>query len=206
MLCSDCHAQLNWIVEPVCFCCGRIVPHPTERCVICQTRPLPLKQIRAAVLFTEPVTKVIHKMKYEGLFGLADPLANLMVEAWSNWHMPVDLVTPIPLHPDRKRKRGYNQSDLLAKQFSTHLNLKYDANILKRNRNTIPQVGLNAAERLTNVEKAFDVTDNSNNIGGKHILLIDDVCTTGATMTSAARALLTAGAQTVSGYCVARAM
>jgi len=155
------------------------------------------------VLFAYPITKLIHNLKYNGAFALAKPLAQLMIEAWPTWQMPVDLVLPIPLHADRKRKRGYNQSTLLARAFADGTALPYAEGALKRTRFTTPQVGLSAVERLENVQNAFQADSR---VQGKHILLIDDVCTTGATMAAAAAALLATGAQTVSGYCVARAI
>ncbi len=117
--------------------------------------------------------------------------------------MPVDLVLPIPLHAERERKRGYNQSALLARAFSEGAALPYAEHALQRTRFTTPQVGLTAVERLVNVQDAF-AADSC--VQGRHVLLIDDVCTTGATMAAAANALLAAGARAVSGYCVARAV
>jgi ComF family protein len=164
---------------------------------------LPLKQIRAAVLFADPVSKLIHNLKYNGAFALAKPLAQMMADAWATWHMPVDLVLPIPLHAERERKRGYNQSTLLTRAFCNLAALAYAEDALQRTRFTTPQVGLTAVERLQNVQNAFQADAR---VAGKQVLLIDDVCTTGATMAAAAKALYAAGAQTVSGYCVARAV
>ncbi|MCP4417070.1 MAG: ComF family protein [Chloroflexi bacterium] len=203
LICDTCIAQLKWIQSPLCFRCGRPVPKPTKCCSVCQERPLPVNQIRAAVLFAHPVSKLIHNLKYNGAFAIAKPLANLMVDAWPTWKMPVDLVLPIPLHADRKRKRGYNQSTLLARAFCNGTALHFADDILLRTRFTTPQVGLSAVQRLENVQDAFQADSC---VLGKHILLIDDVCTTGATMAAAAIALSVAGAQTVSGYCVARAI
>lgn len=146
---------------------------------------------------------MIHKLKYQGMFGLADPLAALMVEAWPQWATAVDLVVPVPLHNERQKKRGYNQSELLARHFSDRLGLLMNSNILQRTRQTKPQVGLNISERLQNVQAAFR-TEGEGTVG-KNILLIDDVCTTGATLSAAANALLIGGAQSVSAYCLARA-
>jgi ComF family protein len=164
---------------------------------------LPLKQIRAAVVFARPVTKLIHNLKYNGAFGLAKPLAQMMADAWAAWRMPVDLVLPIPLHAKRQRERGYNQSALLTRDFCKRVTLPYAEYGLQRTRFTTPQVGLTAVERLENVQDAFTTKVD---VVGKHILLIDDVCTTGATMAAAATALHAAGAKTVSGYCLARAI
>ncbi len=203
LICEECQNQLQWVRAPLCDRCGRPVSRPTDCCSVCQERPLPLKQIRAAVLFAHPVSKLIHNLKYNGAFALAKPLAQMMADAWSTWHMPVDLVLPIPLHAERERKRGYNQSTLLTRDFCKIVTLPYAENGLQRTRFTTPQVGLTAVERLKNVQDAF-VTKAD--VAGKHILLIDDVCTTGATMAAAASALFAAGAHAVSGYCVARAI
>lgn len=202
-MCEACRTQLQWVRAPLCNRCGHPVLRATDCCAVCQERPLPLNQIRAAVLFAEPVSKLIHNLKYNGAFGLSKPLAELMADAWQTWRMPIDLVLPIPLHAERERSRGYNQSTLLTRDFCHLVGLPYAAKGLARTRFTTPQVGLTAVERLKNVQDAFTTQAD---VVGKHLLLIDDVCTTGATMASAAEALLGAGAQAVSGYCVARAI
>lgn len=203
LLCEACTAQLQWVTSPLCNRCGRPVSRPTDCCKVCQERPLPLNQIRAAVLFAQPVSKLIHNMKYNGAFALSKPLAQMMADAWQTWHMPVELVLPVPLHAERERKRGYNQATLLTRDFCNLVGLPYVEDGLLRTRFTTPQVGLTAVERLKNVQDAF-VAQTS--VVNKHILLIDDVCTTGATMAAAASALFSAGASVVSGYCVARAI
>ncbi|MCP4428778.1 MAG: ComF family protein, partial [Chloroflexi bacterium] len=159
---------------------------------------------RAAVLFTAPIPDIIHQMKYNGAFALAKPLADMMVDAWPRWQTRVNLAVSVPLHPDREKKRGYNQSDLLAEHFCRRLNLAGDRRALRRVRNTPPQVGLAATDRQTNVADAFQA--DRARVAGKDVLLIDDVCTTGSTLKAAGQALLAAGARRVSGYCLARAM
>ncbi|HFB54805.1 MAG TPA: ComF family protein [Hellea balneolensis] len=143
-------------------------------------------------------------MKYNGYHALAEPLADLMVKAWPQWQFNIDLVLPVPLHPDRQKKRGYNQAALLTKHMCRQLSLPYNLEAINRTRHTSPQVGLSANDRLANVKGAF--TADAAKVTGKNILLIDDVCTTGATMAATAEALLMAGAKTVSGYSTARAM
>ena len=158
--------------------------------------------MRAALLYAEPLSELIHKMKYEDMFALAGPLADLMLRSWPDWAQPIDLVVPIPLHPERRKKRGYNQSELLARRLGEEQNLPVSSNALARIRHTPPQVGLNGTERLMNVQGAFAA--HAEVVSGKYILLIDDVFTTGATMSAAATALFSSGAAGVSGYCVAR--
>lgn len=205
LLCSECRVTVPWLTEPVCLHCGRVVSQPSERCPACLNRPLlPIDQVRAAVIFSEPIPDLIHKLKYNGFFALAEPLAGLMVDAWPRWEVPVDLVVSVPLHPNRLKTRGYNQSDLLVTHFCQRLDLAGNRQALRRVRNTPPQVGLNASERQNNVSNAFQADGEL--VAGKDILLVDDVCTTGSTLQAAAQALIDAGARRVSGYCLARAL
>lgn len=202
-LCDHCVALMTWLSEPICCCCGRVLSRPTHLCSSCRLSPPPLQQIRTAVLFLDPIPPIIHQFKYNGAFGLAEPLAGLMLQAWPRWQIPVDLVLPIPLHADRLKTRGYNQSALLARYFCQDLNLETAENVLQRTRYTQPQVHLSATERQENVAGAFFA--ESSRVAGKEVLLVDDVCTTGSTLSAAAQALLTAGAKSVSAYCLARA-
>lgn len=204
LLCAVCQAKLVWLEEPLCSLCGQTLTRPAPYCHDCQKRPLPLSQIRAAFLFAAPIPHLIHQLKYENCFALAEPLGAFMATAWAKWQTAVDLVIPIPLHPQRHKKRGYNQSELLAQEFSRQVGLPYQPQALTRIRNTQPQVGLNSRARLRNLDGAFAVDETA--VQGRNILLIDDVCTTGATLVTAAKVLLAAEAQTVAGYCLARAM
>lgn len=203
LLCDSCINEMTWVDGPICARCGRSLTRPAPLCPICRRRPLPLQQVRAPLLYAEPLTHVIHKMKYNGLFGLARPLADLMARGWPAWQRPIDLLVPVPLHPKRAKERGYNQSTLLAQHLGRRRDLPVNDKALRRTRHTRPQVGLKADERLANVSGAFAATAAP--VHGKHVLLIDDVYTTGATMSAAAEALLTVGATAVSGYCLARA-
>lgn len=141
-------------------------------------------------------------MKFKGMFALAGPLAALMVESWPSWKHQPDLVIPIPLHPEREKERGYNQAALLSREICRQLELESDEAALRRIRHTRPQVGLDRAQRRENVRGAFAA--KKARVSGRHLLLVDDVCTTGATLGAAAEALLDRGANSVSGYCIAR--
>ncbi len=203
LLCAECRADISWIAGPVCEVCGRPLVNDQATCSICAHRPLPLQQVRTAVFFQDPIQSLIHKFKYENAFALGQILADLMVQAWPDWSQPIDVIVPIPLHKKRYRDRGYNQSELLARRLSEQLQIPLDTHSLQRIRYTQPQVKLSAVERRSNVADAFAVVGDK--IIGKHILLIDDVFTTGATLSAAANVLDAAGASAVSGYCLARA-
>ncbi len=203
LFCDDCLDQVSWIEEPICQRCGRPQIHLTANCSSCHQLPPYLQQIRAATRHVEPVRTVLHKMKYEGLFALSQPLGELMVRAWPRWQLQFDLILPIPLHNKRLRERGYNQSELLVNVLKEHYEWSGDPSGLTRSRHTRPQLGLTANERRANVLRAF-VAD-STLVTDKRVLLVDDVCTTGSTLAAAAQALKQAGAHSVSAYCLTTA-
>ncbi len=211
------HAIINFIFPPVCASCGvagvLFCDECRERLPCFQTpiRPygknhqgMPLTYVWTASIFAGSISDIIHKLKYNGQFALASPLVDLMVDVWTHHVMqPFDLVLPVPLHPKREEKRGYNQAALLTVNFCQRLNMTYSLDGIRRVRQTTSQVKLNAVGRKSNLNDAFWADKKI--VQGKDVLLIDDVFTTGATLFATADALLMAGARSVSGYCVARA-
>ena len=134
---------------------------------------------------------------------LAPLLAGTFVESWKRGEF--DFLVPIPLHPKRKHKRGFNQAALLARKLSHLIAIPCCEMALRRVRDTAPQVGLSDSERLRNLHAAFQCSNRAL-VVGKRLLLIDDVMTTGATLASAAAALVSAGANRVSALTLARAV
>jgi len=155
------------------------------------------------VYFEGALRKAMHWLKYRGRTVLADPLGGLMAEYWAQHPMQLDVVVPVPLHADRLRQRGYNQAALLARQMACRVGLTVEEQTLVRQRSTSRQVDLNAKQRKQNVRDAFRCSGDG--LAGKQILLIDDVCTTGATLEACAMALHAGGARNVQALTLARA-
>ncbi len=196
------------IEPPVCQLCG--LPHESDRreaaCGRCQVSPIQLDGLRAYAIHGGPLRQAIHQFKYEDLRALARPLGQLMADGWHRLapsDLALDVVVPVPLHRSRQRQRGYNQAALLAREFGACLHLPVVEDAMVRSRATAPQVDLNAEERRANVRDAFGCRRGG--LDGKHVLLVDDVCTSGATLESACLVLRSVGVSSVWACTLTRA-
>jgi ComF family protein len=205
-ICPSCAQAVVPAPVSICEHCGRAQPSRVSRCPACLAQPKsPLLQVRAAGLYVEPLRRFIHLLKYEQRPDLAPYLARYLAATmagpdWATIFGQIDAVSPVPLHAERRRERGYDQSELLARGLCARTNLPLRSDLVQRTRQTRPQVGLNAAQRQVNMRDAFTV---SGPCQGLHVLLIDDVYTTGATLAACAAALLDAGAASVCGLTLA---
>jgi ComF family protein len=158
--------------------------------------------IRAAARFeNNPIRPAIHFLKYRNHKVVAAALGQILVDAYRRYQLAVDVIVPVPLHPSRLRERGYNQSELLAWQVSRAVGLPVNTRALERAQKTKSQMTLGAAERHQNVAAAFSC---SQELARQKVLLIDDVCTTGATLDSCAAAMKEKGVTSVWGLTLAR--
>jgi ComF family protein len=185
----------------VCPVCGQHTASP-GRCPSCRSLPPDIDGIRAVGYLEGSLRTAIHRFKYSNTRPLAVPLGRLASEYLTQNHLPVEIIVPVPLHSHRLRDRGYNQAELLAQQIGSAMGIRVVADVLLRVRSTMPQVGLRANERRTNVKGAFRCTDTS--LKGHDVLLVDDVCTTGATLEACSVALRESGVGNVWGLVLAR--
>lgn len=205
-LCDACAQRVPPMPATGCPRCGNPL-ETTRLCAVCAgLLDDPLTLARSAALYEGVVRRAIHNFKYNREPALGPLLARYLVAALADpiWQPPLArglLVAPVPLHARREAQRGYNQAALLAGALAAATGLPVQNDLLTRSRETRPQVGLNAHERRQNVQDSF-VADAAAH--GRHLLLIDDVFTTGATLRDCARAALAAGALSVSALTVAR--
>jgi len=205
-LCGACWEGFERIAPPWCRSCG--APLGIEGlCGACRSRRPRFAYARAAVLYGDLVREAIHAFKFGGRRGLATPLGDLLAGLGLS-ALPgavPDALVPVPLHPRRARERGYDQALLLARRLERAWGVPMVADALVRAVPTQPQTDLDAAARRRNVRDAFAVR-RPELIAGRHVVLVDDVLTTGATAGECARSLYRAGAAAVGVLTVARAL
>ncbi len=202
LICPYCRNRLSWIMTPVCPFCG--VDKPLDiPCTSCPVFQPVIDGIRAPFRFEGTIRSAVHQLKYRNLRAIAAPLAKMMADYLDDNPLPYGIIIPVPLHNKRLRERGYNQSELLAKEIAGLTGVRIEKDLLTRHRHTPAQVMTKSIqERRANLTGAF--TCKSENINGKKVLLIDDVATSGATLDACAKALKSAGAVSVWGLTLAR--
>jgi ComF family protein len=203
--CGGCWRAIRRIAPPRCDRCGRPLPTvdaDADLCGACATDPPAWDWARAAAEYAGPLRDAIHALKFRGRRALARPLGDLVVEACrGTFPSDVAALVPVPLARDRERERGFNQAALVAARLGVVLDVPVRPRWLARARSTAPQTELAAAERRANVRGAFAA---SSSVAGLHVVLVDDVLTTGATAAECAATLRAAGAARVGVLTVAR--
>lgn len=164
----------------------------------------PLEGLRSAARYAGPLQPALHHLKYKRDIILADTLARELADAWHRYGLPTWTVIAVPLAPERLRERGYNQAALLARGLADLARLPYQTAGLARVRHTHSQVGLPAEARRANVRGAFAA--NRSKVAGRSYILVDDICTTGATVQACAEALKRAGAAAIWGLTLGRTL
>lgn len=198
-LCLDCQDQLTRLGEGVCGRCGRPAGTKTRSCLDCRNRDLPFDVARQAVAFSPVMRAAVHRFKYSGCRSLGLPLAGLILEPLGEMRPSADLITWVTPGAARLRRTGFDHGRCLAEQVGIRAGVPV-RQLLERVRITPPQMRLEPAARRTALRGAF----RSGGCAGLHVMVVDDVYTTGSTAAEGARALKAAGAARVSVACAAR--
>lgn len=199
-LCPDCFQRLPFNRPPFCLKCSRQLKTLSDDglCPDCYRHPPAFDYAWAATLYAEPLLSLIPNYKFHNKTSLRITFGKIICQFLDHYEirLDADALVPVPLHPARLRERGYNQASLIAETLSSTLGIPVTSRGLERARHTPRQSELRQKERFTNIKGAFRITTPSTFVG-KHVVLVDDLLTTGATASEAALALKSAGAAKV---------
>ena len=194
-LCDDCKKDLPLNDGNICDRCGRKTIQSQMACTTCKQGVQNFNKARSSFDYQKPVRQFIQKLKFYNKRFYAEVLAEyLAITYFKNMFAP-DVITYVPMTEKAKRKRGYNQSEMLAKELSKRVNVEV-VDCLVKIKETKRQAKLNKAQRMKNLQGAFRVVDRKL-VKNKRVLLVDDVLTTGTTVNTVSEKLLKAGATSV---------
>ena len=199
-VCASCEPSLPRLRGDRCRSCA--TPGPRGLCETCAVYKPAYDRIISRYLMDGAVRAAVHDLKYRNLRAAAPELGRLMAASVRESRIAGDVVMPVPIHRKRERQRGYNQSQHLASALANELGLTVDTKLLQKVRDTEPQVTMpNDDDRRSNLDGAFRCEGK---LAGDCVLLVDDVVTTGSTVSACAEVLKSAGASAVYGVCFAR--
>ena len=206
-ICCYCRRHLPPL-PPCCPCCGLPSHNRVLLCGRCLGNPPPWSSITFVSDYAPPLNQLIKRLKFSGVAPLAPVLARLLLLRWlDEWRMgkviKPDRIISVPLHRWRCWRRGYNQTDLLARPLAHWLGCHYSNMTLQRIRATPAQQQLNAAARRKNMRGAFRCRET---VRGQHIALLDDVVTTGSTLNEIAKLLWGQGIASLQVWCLCRTL
>lgn len=193
-ICDSCRQKLIYIEEDFCLKCGKpLSDSRQEYCMDCRKRKHAYLQGRALFSYQGAIRKSLYRLKYANRREYACWYGEEMAKCLGKWisQKRITKIVPIPLHPARKRQRGYNQAALLARSIGRYMNIPVDEQLLYRVKKTAPQKALTGQERKANLRNAFEIRKSIR--PGERILLVDDIYTTGSTVDAAAECLQRAG-------------
>lgn len=198
LICPECVKSLSFVKGPVCKKCGKeVFSDRLEYCFDCTKHTRSFESGRALINYNDAAKDSMVKIKYKNKREYIDFYTEAICRRYEKQitRMRADVLVPVPVHPSRMKTRGYNQAELLARGIGRSLGIPVRSDLLRRSRKTAPQKELNPAERLKNLEQAFEAEGNF--AGIETVILIDDIYTTGSTIEACTRALKRAGVKTV---------
>lgn len=210
-LCCDCFSDIGFIQDPMCFVCGvpadisYDLPGVEFSCGVCRQSPYQFDRARSLGHYDTVLRQLIHHFKYRKQLGVLSDIDGLLEKYFSGCgddYMGFT-VSPVPLHFNKMRERGFDQAFLLARQVADVLHAPLESALLRRVTATSAQATKTKFERAQNIKGAFEV-NRPDAVEGKKVLLVDDVFTTGETANEAAKILKKAGAQKVYVFTLGR--
>lgn len=197
VLCDECMKKLP-IIFRGCVKCGEKIDGEYDVCYTCKHSFRDFDKNFSVCEYTGLAKQMVWSLKYENQKYLAGTIAVFLVEKIINENVKFDILTCVPTSAKNKKKRGYNQAELIAREVAKLLKCNFCSDVLYRVKENFSQVELSAVERAKNIENSF-IVQNRSVVKGKTILVVDDVLTTGATMSECAKMLKKAGADKVFG-------
>lgn len=199
-VCGTCIKELKWVTAPGCMKCGKTVENESEEyCRDCRTLPKSFKRGFPAFFYEGSIKTSLYDFKYKNQRNYAGFYSDSICRSYEGTikRLGIDGIVPVPVHPHKKKKRGYNQAELLAGHLGRRLAIPVYPHYLIRCVDTGPQKELDDKARMKNLKNAFKIGQNK--IKLKKVLLVDDIYTSGATAEACTEILLLAGVEEV--YC-----
>ena len=197
LVCETCKETFEYIKEPYCMKCGKkLEEEETEYCHDCM-RHRHLFDRGRALCFYRSISDSVYRFKYKGRQEYAAYYAACMEQSLGNWirHCRPDALVPVPIHASKRRVRGYNQAEVLAKELGKRLGIPVETNLIKRVRKTVPMKELSVYNRQNNLKRAFKICHNDVKLST--IIIIDDIYTTGSTIDAMSYELRKAGVKRI---------
>ena len=199
-LCIDCELELPWL-KNACLSCSIPLPDGNSVCGRCFFDKPPFTRCHSSFVYTYPIDRLILDFKEHRKLYIGNLLATLLLKTFPENFTPPDLLVPVPLHKSAQKRRGFNQSLEIANVLSDKWSVPVDARNCKRIVKTTTQKSLHPKDRAKNIQGAFAI---KNPYQGERIAIVDDVVTTGATVTEFARLIMDNGAASTDIICIAR--
>lgn len=188
-LCETCKKKFPFITGNICQRCGMPIPDGNHVCDACKNVKYNFDASRASFCYNAMTHGILYQLKYGGKKFIAKYFGELVYKTYTDWGIVADVVIPVPLHRIRQKKRGYNQSELIADRFSELSGVPINIDIIYRTKETPNQTRLKKSERERNLLGVFEI-NKSKKLKGKTLLIIDDIFTTGSTANEISKMLL----------------
>lgn len=205
-ICKDCGEGLEYVSEPYCMKCGKPVDVDEEFCVDCVNKRTSFEYGRAVFVYNKYMQKSMAGFKYCKRAEYGKFYASQIAKMYGKWieRISPDALIPVPVHEDRRMKRGYNQSEIIAEILGNKMGIKVISDLIFRTKNTLPQKELSDRERKSNLYNAFVVSEASRELyqNVKCVIIIDDIYTTGSTIEECSYILKSADIDKIYFICI----